>query len=333
MSVAGGTPRRSVAQAAAVLAVLTLTLTLTTCQRAAGEGEPALGELERLAFVPAGQVHVGAFLPIVLYENPGPLLVDRFEATRAEWQAFASDHPEALAPEMVARVRSWPAEQVSWPATWMTQGEAARFAAWRGARLLTPGEWLFCALGQERRLFPWVAYERQDSIANTLDLGLGRPCPVGTFEGGRTPREVYDLLGNVAEWVAGDVLGSMAAPGDELSAVDSERSSSALGGSFRTWLRPIYRPSRGGADPGSAYLAYRLHPRSRQDDVGVRCALPAEDYLVRNASRWGRDAATRARLVAIGARWGRTVVPLLSELAQRPGAVPGLAALLEGAEQ
>ena len=75
----------------------------------------------------------------------------------------------------------------------MDELEAERFAAWRGMRLLTPGEWLFCALGAERRLFPWVAYERQDSVANTLDLGLGRPCPVGTFEGGRTPGEVYDL--------------------------------------------------------------------------------------------------------------------------------------------
>jgi formylglycine-generating enzyme required for sulfatase activity len=233
---------------------------------------------------------------------------------------------------MRARLRGWSAEQDAWPATWMTQEEAARFAAWRGMRLLVPGEWLFCALGSERRLFPWVAYERQDSVANTLELGLGRPCPVGTFEGGRTPRQVYDLLGNVAEWVAGDVLRS-ATPEGEPAAAGSDRPVSALGGSFRTWLRPIYRPSRAGDPPERTYLAYSLHPRSRQDDVGLRCAVPAATYLAARAPGWGDDPAVRARLVAIGRRWGAAAVPLLDELAARPGAARGLASLLEGARQ
>jgi hypothetical protein len=311
---------------AALRAVLLAAAIAAGCGPRAGDG--ALDQLDRLAFVPAGQVYVSAFLPIVLYEAPEALLVERFESTRAQWAEFARSQPEALAPEMLARVRAWPQEQGAWPATWMTQPEAARFAAWRGMRLLRPGEWLLCALGQERRLFPWVAYERQDSVANTLELGLGRPCPVGTFEGGRTPRQVYDLLGNVAEWVDGSVL-----DGEPVGPPDPERAVSALGGSFRTWLRPIYRPLRSGDAPERAYLAYELHPRSRQDDVGVRCAVAAAGYLESAARRWDDDAATRARLVKTGRRWGRAAAPLLAELSARPGAPPGLAALLEGAQQ
>jgi len=276
---------------------------------------------------------MGAFLPITLYECPQPLLVERFESTRGEWRAFAAGQPEALAPQMLARIRTWPEDQDGWPATWMTQPEAARFAAWRGMRLLSPGEWLFSALGQERRLFPWLAYERQDSIANTLDLGLDRPCPVGTFEGGRTPRQIYDMLGNVAEWVSGDVERTVAGVGEHDLASDDERLVSALGGSFRTYLRPIYRPVRSSDFPERALLAYSLHPRSRQDDVGLRCAVPAAEYLQRASTRWGRDPRTLARLTEVGRRWGRSAAPLLAELAQRPGAVPGLAALLEGTGQ
>jgi formylglycine-generating enzyme required for sulfatase activity len=304
-----------------------------SCARADSPAERALAELEELAFVPAGRVPVGALVPIVLYECPAPLLVDRFEVTRARWAEFAAERPDDLSSEMLARVRAWGASLADVPATWMTQIEAQRYADWRGMRLLAPGEWLFAALGQERRLFPWRAYERQDSIANTLDLGLGVPCPVGTFEGGRTPGQVYDLLGNVAEWVAGDVLTGLARGPADAGELDAEREVSALGGSFRTWLRPIYRSPRAGEPSESPFLAYSLHPRSRQDDVGLRCAMPAQPYLERTAALWADDARTQDRLRAVGERWGRSAVPLLRDLVGREGAAPGLMLLLEGAQR
>lgn len=303
-----------------------------SCAQVDSTSERALAELEELAFVPAGRGLLGTFVPLWLYECPAPLLVDRFEVTRGRWQEFAAERPEDLSSEMLAEVREWGGTQTDFPATWMTQVEAQNYAHWRGMRLLAPGEWLFTALGQERRLFPWRAYERQDSIANTLDLGLGRLCPVGTFEGGRTPGQVYDLLGNVAEWVAGDVLTGLArGPGDG-GELDGEREVSALGGSFRTWLRPIYRSPRAGEPSESPFLAYSLHPRSRQDDVGLRCATPAQPYLERVAQLWGNSERTQMRLRAVGERWGRGAVPLLRDLAARDGAPPALTALLEGAQ-
>jgi len=315
---------RAIAQAWLVAGLIA-----ASCTRPDSPSERALAEIEELAFVPSGTVLAG-FMPLVLYECPAPLLVDRFESTRRRWQEYAVARPDEVSKEMLAGMRSWSGSQ-DLPATWMTQNEAQRFAAWRGMRLLTPGEWLFAALGEERWPFPYGTV-RQDSVANTLDLGLGTPCAVGTFEGGRSPGQIYDLLGNVAEWVDGDVLASLSsAPSDASS--DGEHEVSALGGSYRTWLREIYRTPRVGEPAENPFLAYNLHPLSRQDDVGLRCATPARAYLERASSSWGDDERALARLREVGQRWGRSAVPLLRELASRAHAASGLNALLEGARR
>lgn len=299
----------------------------TGCARTPDAGEAALRELEGLAFVPEERVRFDLFLPILLYENPEPLLVERYEVTRAQWRAFAEARPDAIGAPLFERMRDWVGEDDDWPASFMTQAEASACAEWRGMRLLSSDEWLFCALGPERRQYPWDAYERRDSVANTLDLGLGRACAVGTFEGGRTPRGLYDMLGNVAEWSTDDVETRRIPP----ALRRGEPRCSALGGSFRTWARPIFRQVTAGDSGDRPYLAHRLDPRSRQDDVGLRCAAPALEYLWRNAPRWPTDAAARARLIAVGRRWGRGAAGLLGTLCEREGAPAGLQALREGA--
>jgi Sulfatase-modifying factor enzyme 1 len=308
-------------------------LIAASCSRPDSPSERALAEIEELAFVPSGDVTFGIFFMPLRYSCPDPLLVDRFETTRRRWEEYAVARPDELSKEMLARIRLWNSSQPQpdLPATWMTQVEAQQFAAWRGMRLLSPGEWLFAAVGKERRRFPH-GDDLQDSIANTLDLGLGRPCAVGTFEGGRTPGQIYDLLGNVAEWVAGDVLASLSQTPFEAQA-DDEHEVSALGGSYRTWLRPIYNSPRAGEPAENPFLAYNLHPLSRQDDVGLRCATPARSYLETKASSWGNDERALARLRDVGQRWGRSAVPLLRELTSRANAAPGLEALLEGAQR
>ncbi|HVS09437.1 MAG TPA: SUMF1/EgtB/PvdO family nonheme iron enzyme [Planctomycetota bacterium] len=281
---------------------------------ACGNGAPVKVplEIERLGYLAATPP-----FPWVL-QIAEPLVVDLFEVTRGEWSAYLS--AERLEPEPSFRryAQSWTAESESWPASFMTHAEAAEFARWRGMRLLRAEEWLVCAAGISGREFPWG--NRALLAANTLDLRLGRPAPVGTFEAGRTPDlSCYDLLGNVAEWVEGRP------PGREPAYGGDERVT-AMGGSFRSWARALL-------DAREGAFAWRLQPGSRFDDVGLRCAAPAAEWLSRNAPAWGDDPETRRRLVAVGRRWGRAALPLLEDLASRPGAPRGLAALAEGARQ
>ena len=157
--------------------------------------------LERLAFVPAGRTALDIDVGVDV-----DLLVDRFEVTEALWaELFGEEDPRpgSFASFAARQVGAAPPE--SWileaPAVGMTLAEAGEAAARRGMRLPTFEEWLWCAAGPRSRRFP--AGRQQRGLANTLELGLFRPTPVGAFESGQTPDTgLFDLLGNVWEWTA-----------------------------------------------------------------------------------------------------------------------------------
>jgi serine/threonine protein kinase len=99
------------------------------------------------------------------------------------------------------RFRRRPVTQVSWRG-------ALRYCAAQGKRLPTEAEWEFVARGSEGRRFPWgfeepscsgTVFARQNGMV-CASLGIG-PQDVGKAAQDRTPEGVYDLAGNVAEWV------------------------------------------------------------------------------------------------------------------------------------
>jgi ergothioneine biosynthesis protein EgtB len=78
----------------------------------------------------------------------------------------------------------------AWPA--MTSwAEAAAYARWRGARLLSEAEWHRAALGAARA----------ETCAN-VDFGHGSPLPVGAHPSGASAWGVLELVGNGWEWTA-----------------------------------------------------------------------------------------------------------------------------------
>lgn len=287
----------------------------------------ALLELERLAFVPAGECVLQPRSGFrVVCRNAAPLLVDRFEATRGEWRAWYLGVSERD-PTFDAVLSTWKIETDAWPASFMTLPEARAFAGSRGMRLLTAREWIRIACGTRKLPYPWGGTEAS-SVANTLNLGVGHPLPVGTFEQGRTPLSTYDMAGNVWEWVEEPIVQSftMEEGGD-----GSAPAAWAMGGSFLARQRRLHD-----LDGQGNLVLHRqdLEPASRSIDIGLRCATDAAEYLAARApmiSPGGEEE--RERLRAVGASWGRVAVPLLEELAATPGAAPSLAILLEGARQ
>lgn len=299
---------------------------LTGCGAGDDESARALYELERLVFVPAtGRSTLeGFFGSAAEYTIPEALLFDQFEATRDDWLWYGRALPD---PGTWSLERAW-ADDVegSWPAT-MSQREAQGFAAQRGMRLPRAHEWVHVAIGPRAHKLPWGPTD-QRSTANTLELGLGRPLPVGTFENGRSePFGCYDLLGNVWEWVSDRVAAYGDPPDDDFT---PPWRVSAMGGSFLSDKRDTYGPTYFGS-PEPVFHAVTLDPDHRAPDLGARCCAEARAYLWQRAPRWGTGEATRARVVAVGERWGREAVAVLEELAARPGAPRGLEWLLEGA--
>jgi formylglycine-generating enzyme required for sulfatase activity len=290
-----------------------------------GHAREDLVALERLAFVPAGectfQPGAGARLSC---SNPRPLLVDRYEVTRADWkeQGSAGGAPDAI---LAAYVASWPATTADWPASYVTLAEARAFAAARGMRLPTAREWLRIACGTSERpyVYPWGGGLAR-SVANTLELGLGNPAPVGTFEQGRTPLSIYDMAGNVWEWVV-DPIPIPGEAYDRGASLDPDVAW-AMGGSHLAYLRRLYDDAKS----SNYFFEQDLDPRTRSRDVGFRCCADAEEYLESKSKLWSADR-DQSRVRAVGATWGRGAVPLLEELARKPGASLGIRTLLDGA--
>jgi hypothetical protein len=313
-----------------LLALVPVTRLIGACDPASSRGAAALAELERLAFVPPDEVALPALDgPPIVCDNQRALLIDRFEVGRDEWRRWYVGQSGSKDPLLVDAMRDWAAESGDWPASFMNLDEARRFAASRGMRLLTACEWIRAACGPRRHPWPW-GYNSQSSTANTLDLNLGRPVAMGTFEQGKSPQSICDLLGNVWEWVDEPIRATIDGAGSDAW---------AMGGSFLSQPRRTIElveefdaPTRRQIQRW-AFHQQGLHPATRSSDVGLRCAVDAEEYLWQHAPRFESSDADAARLVEIGRAWGRGAVPLLETLVSRPSAPPALARLLSGARQ
>ncbi|MEA1996105.1 MAG: SUMF1/EgtB/PvdO family nonheme iron enzyme, partial [Gemmatimonadota bacterium] len=97
-----------------------------------------------------------------------------------------------------------PAEDIEHPVVNVSWEDAARFAAWSGKRLPTEHEWVRASMGGEGenklRKYPWGDSYRPGE-ANTWSEALGHTARVGSFPGDRSPFGLFDMVGNVSEWV------------------------------------------------------------------------------------------------------------------------------------
>lgn len=140
-------------------------------------------------------------------------LIGKYEVTNAQYHAFvkATGHrlPENCCDPkyhlwqgnvMIAGVEDLPAINVSWD-------DAVAFCKWSGGRLPTEAEWEKAARGTDGRLYPWGNEPPSGNRANysfdpvSMWDGPASLAKKDQYEFGRSSYGVYEMSGNVWEWV------------------------------------------------------------------------------------------------------------------------------------
>jgi formylglycine-generating enzyme required for sulfatase activity len=139
---------------------------------------------------PVHQVYVAAFF------------MDKYQVSVGQYAKFLEATSQAAPPDWSVmnkpRHQTRPVVNVDWT-------DAAAFCAWAGKRQPTEAEWEKAARGTDGRLYPWGNEPPSGSLANMMKERWSNHWTLssgGTFEEGKSPYGIYDMAGNVWEWVS-----------------------------------------------------------------------------------------------------------------------------------
>ncbi len=133
--------------------------------------------------------------------------MDLYETTNAHYQAYIESTGKKA--PLLWREGVYPPALTNHPVVYVSWYDAAGYCNWAGKRLPNEEEWEKAARGDDQRNFPWgvkFSHEKANTpqhwIAKGIDVWQGSTLPVGSFENGKSPYGLYDMAGNVYEWVS-----------------------------------------------------------------------------------------------------------------------------------
>ena len=197
-----------------------------------------------------------------------PYAIDKYETTFAQYYEFVGivgHRKPRLAGYLAVGSEGLPLLMNPYnPVAGVSWEDANDYCSWKKKRLPTEAEWEKAAKGVNQQKWPWGNDENplNANFAGDKD-GYFYTSPVGSFKYDKSPFGVYDMAGNVMEWVddwydenAYKTLLTINPSGPETGLQRVIR-----GGS---WNDSIYR--------GEAIIRFKMLPEYRDVTIGFRCA-------------------------------------------------------------
>ena len=196
--------------------------------------------------------------------------LDKYEVTNTSYQACVTagscTTPSAFnASYGNSSYGTWPIFYVSW-------NQANAYCIYAGKRLPTEAEWEYAARNGSRgqgseTTYPWGNGAISSTLANYFDgVTLGVPTDVNQFALGDSDEAIYNLSGNVSEWVS-DFAGHYPLTADPLV-------TNPTGPASGQTTNKIYRGGSFASSSGTLEGKDRFSasPDSQLSTVGFRCA-------------------------------------------------------------
>lgn len=193
--------------------------------------------------------------------------MDIYEVTNRQFYDFLKATDNSYRPSHWEEKASFEKGEDEHPVVDVDWLDGDAYCKWKGKRLPAEVEWEKAAVGTDGRMWPW-GNEYNITIANTRESKRHWTSAVGSYPGDVSPYGVYDMGGNVREWVSGWYYPY---PGNELSPDYYTGPYRVLrGGSYET---PLYRYARVSSRYAiSSTMATRGHNWHSNFDHGFRCA-------------------------------------------------------------
>lgn len=241
-----------------------------------GSAEDAYAECEKLNFREScdkdwfTNEEPAHFLSLDAFE------IDKYEVSNAAYRACV-DAGECSAPSSISSYTQTNyygnSSYDDYPVIYVDWYMANTYCSWRDARLPTEAEWEKAARGEDARVYPWGnAFDGNgtnfcDSNC-TLDYsnknyndGFADTAPVDSFPNGVSSYGVYNMAGNVSEWVSSLYKPYPYDANDGREDMSSEGNRVLRGGSWFNYGVNVHSSVRDRNDPASTY-----------DIFGFRCA-------------------------------------------------------------
>ena len=219
-----------------------------------------------MALVPAGEFIMGSN---ERWDDEAPehvsttdsFYIDLNEVTNADYKVFVDATQRAHPfhwPE-----GSIPKGKENHPVVYVSWFDANEYCSWAGKRLPTEQEWEKAARGEEGLIYPWGNEWSLNKSNNPYKNSTGTE-PVASYPEGRSPYGLYDISGNVWEWVDSYYLPH---PGNPVTRAEYGKDKRVLKGG--SWFDCL---SYGCGLSAPTFNRSFFTPEVKNNSFGFRCA-------------------------------------------------------------